>query len=1324
MSAPKLPALRLPAVSGGECVIQEPVALDPASSNRLIVSYAPEGRLGFTSTTTPSAPPMERPSLSSSEGEAQTSDGGDSGDDESSDAFLTGNAPEAAVPNGRPVRPGLVPGRLPQFSRTLSTPLPRQLSQLQNPHRPSPLARSNSYMPLSQMDESSQFRELSLELADSVQMAIQTMLQISPPQVLDPAKEQFSACSLSIPTPSMSAMFTAMKNLNYISANMEAFAGGGGLMQTEDLPPLDPVARSQNHNDFDIGEMLQCVGDALSGTAAQVGVDLVLYHGDAGLKHVFVSGDESGISYALSHIVRQVLATAESGDSIELGLLIVSDDPMNGGDITMAAPTDGTDDDPMATPPLDAEGPVRCTIRISHKYGSPDSGESEASVATQTRPEPCFATLLLRRLLRQIGANFTPDLPPPKSFTSGRTCELSVTLDRGDTPAQTPSGESGEESSEPTLDHLAAFGETLKGKRVTLYASAKGSFAQHLTSYLTAWGMDVSHVSPEGNVDGVVDAEVVDIAAIDARINPIIPTLSTYGSNTETIASTGIPGKIEARHAVPEPPSFIFIDDDINILKERLHALHAEKQPQTLNLNPRKRPSLAAHHRPKSSPAIARLLGQNIMATRPTPVVIMHFTSISNYKVIKDIVQSVMVTYAASATPLPEVMILPKPAGPRRFLTALHTAVMKPAVDPFFMPIATSPMSPSVQGHGSFFHNLNEGNPLSQPSVQSPGSGRPSGSRSNSDRSNRSGKDTLDHPPAHPPASPLGGLPDNVEYFSEAAVRLGSSPSSGLVIQSPDGQPAGIFFHPRGKGSRNSSNSTEKGASHIMLGAPRRGSTSRLPSGENTFSSLHEASTSTPRSPSQIALDSIASPPSASPIPKMPTRKQSSPRSDMAGSIPSRRSPELTRKQTSPPLSPGEGGTPSRRALGKRPMHDATATSASAAKKGKGTADPAAIIPPIKVLIVDDNIINQTILSTFMRKKKIAYDIASNGLQAVQKWRSGEFHLILMDIQMPVMDGIEATKEIRRLEKNNAMSGYPPLTPSEGSRTPDVRTPSDTSTNSVATSVDTRATSSPYRSSVIIVALTASSLQSDRVAALAAGCNDFLTKPVSLLWLNNKIIEWGSIKALQMWADHRPDALKNLVTGQAAQARNIAERLHVPKGRATPSPSRHSPAVVEDNVTPVPTTPTVAPPVSSSALSNPSTITAETASGFFTPTQSTSAGRPFSFNLPSSPKRSNSQDASMSPTSEILRAPIMRRTSTDPMDVNEILKPTGTINKSDESRPDSNTLVAHNFSTQSQEVPLDTEPVKTRENGIKHEQPSGSMSPSSSSVAVNDPTPP
>lgn len=47
-------------------------------------------------------------------------------------------------------------------------------------------------------------------------------------------------------------------------------------------------------------------------------------------------------------------------------------------------------------------------------------------------------------------------------------------------------------------------------------------------------------------------------------------------------------------------------------------------------------------------------------------------------------------------------------------------------------------------------------------------------------------------------------------------------------------------------------------------------------------------------------------------------------------------------------------------------------------------------------LLPQDNPINQTILSTFMKKRKIKYDVAKNGEEAVQKWRSGGFHLILV----------------------------------------------------------------------------------------------------------------------------------------------------------------------------------------------------------------------------------------------------------------------------------------------------------------------------------------
>jgi CheY-like chemotaxis protein len=102
-----------------------------------------------------------------------------------------------------------------------------------------------------------------------------------------------------------------------------------------------------------------------------------------------------------------------------------------------------------------------------------------------------------------------------------------------------------------------------------------------------------------------------------------------------------------------------------------------------------------------------------------------------------------------------------------------------------------------------------------------------------------------------------------------------------------------------------------------------------------------------------------------------------------------------------------------------------------------------------KVLIAEDNDSNY-ILMTYILKKYYQYERAKNGQEAVELAEKGGFDIVLMDIKMPVMDGLEATKAIK--EK------FPDLP---------------------------------------IVALTANAFDSDRQLALEAGCNDFLSKPVS-----------------------------------------------------------------------------------------------------------------------------------------------------------------------------------------------------------------------------------
>ncbi|ODV95135.1 hypothetical protein PACTADRAFT_49884 [Pachysolen tannophilus NRRL Y-2460] len=181
---------------------------------------------------------------------------------------------------------------------------------------------------------------------------------------------------------------------------------------------------------------------------------------------------------------------------------------------------------------------------------------------------------------------------------------------------------------------------------------------------------------------------------------------------------------------------------------------------------------------------------------------------------------------------------------------------------------------------------------------------------------------------------------------------------------------------------------------------------------------------------------------------------------------------------------------------------------AALSKKFKSTTEK--VLPSINVLVVEDNSINQAILGAFLRKRKINYKIAKNGQEAIEKWKEGNFHLVLMDIQLPVKSGIEATIEIRRLEKLNNIGLF-----NNDSTLITGKNLNNTSTSSlVKLNLEDELDSSIFRTPVIIVALTASTSKIDRQKALAAGCNDFLTKPVNLVWLQNKIIEWGCMQAL------------------------------------------------------------------------------------------------------------------------------------------------------------------------------------------------------------------
>lgn len=250
------------------------------------------------------------------------------------------------------------------------------------------------------------------------------------------------------------------------------------------------------------------------------------------------------------------------------------------------------------------------------------------------------------------------------------------------------------------------------------------------------------------------------------------------------------------------------------------------------------------------------------------------------------------------------------------------------------------------------------------------------------------------------------------------------------------------------------------------------------------------------------------------------------------------------------------------------------------AKAQKGPTTMETIVPRVNVLIVEDNEINQKILEAFMRKRKIRSSVAKNGREALEKWRQGGYHLILMDIQLPVMSGILVTKEIRRLEHQNKIGVFSGGAGAAQSMMAPVA-PEDVLDSNL------------FRSPVIIVALTASSLKEDKSEALAAGCNDFLTKPVNMVWLERKIMEWGCMQALidfegwKMWRGRDFDGAHAPSIGRALANTHLTQPVS-----ATRSRSRSNSRLVRQNssgagtrsklsMTPVASTSSTPPPSSS-----------------------------------------------------------------------------------------------------------------------------------------------
>jgi len=140
-----------------------------------------------------------------------------------------------------------------------------------------------------------------------------------------------------------------------------------------------------------------------------------------------------------------------------------------------------------------------------------------------------------------------------------------------------------------------------------------------------------------------------------------------------------------------------------------------------------------------------------------------------------------------------------------------------------------------------------------------------------------------------------------------------------------------------------------------------------------------------------------------------------------------------------------------------------------------------------RILLAEDNIINQKVASKVLEKLGYRSDVVANGLEALKALETIPYDMVLMDVQMPEMDGLEATKEIRRREELTAQkkdAGF-------------FGEPSALSFQHSAQSKH-----------IPIIAITAHAMKGDKEICLKAGMDDYLTKPIQPVKFGETIARW------------------------------------------------------------------------------------------------------------------------------------------------------------------------------------------------------------------------
>jgi CheY-like chemotaxis protein len=151
---------------------------------------------------------------------------------------------------------------------------------------------------------------------------------------------------------------------------------------------------------------------------------------------------------------------------------------------------------------------------------------------------------------------------------------------------------------------------------------------------------------------------------------------------------------------------------------------------------------------------------------------------------------------------------------------------------------------------------------------------------------------------------------------------------------------------------------------------------------------------------------------------------------------------------------------------------------------------------PLRILLVDDNPINLKVAVRLFKQFGYRADLASNGQEALEAVERLPYDVVFMDVQMPEMDGLEATRRIRQWEQG-------------------------------------RAAAQPGAPRTIIIAMTANAMAGDREACLTAGMDDYIAKPVRPETLSAALEHWG--KQVGRKAD-TAFAVKPLPAAQKADA--------------------------------------------------------------------------------------------------------------------------------------------------------------------------------------------